>query len=160
MTSTPATHVTASTPIASRRQMLAGAGSLCLLGAGLAACSGSDSAASGDTAATGGASATGGSAAKSATVIALAKVPVGGAASATLDGKPVVVAQPKAGKVVAFSATCPHQGGTVAPGDGVFKCPLHSSTFDETTGERLSGPATSGLTEIDVVVDGKNVITS
>ena len=61
---------------------------------------------------------------------------------------------------MAFSATCPHQGGTVAPADGVFKCPLHSSTFDETTGERLSGPATTGLTEVDVVVDGANVITS
>lgn len=170
MISTATTRATGSTPpgdvdalpadaaVASRRQMLAGAGSLCVLGAGLTACSGSSG--SGEPSSDSAPAATGGAAARSTTVIALSKVPVGGAASATLNGKPVVVAQPKKGKVVAFSAVCPHQGGIVAPGDGVFKCPLHSSTFDETTGERLSGPAATGLTEVEVVVDGSNVITS
>jgi Rieske Fe-S protein len=93
------------------------------------------------------------------TLIALADVPVGGAAAAKgADGKPIIVAQPQAGTVVAFSAICTHQGCTVAPDAARLKCPCHGSTFAITDGARVSGPAQLPLTKVEVtVVDGQVV---
>lgn len=89
----------------------------------------------------------------------LADVPVGGAVSATdQDGKPVIVAQPEAGQVVAFSAICTHKGCTVAPEDGILKCPCHGSTYDLATGENTGGPAPEPLPEIEVSVEDGSVV--
>jgi cytochrome b6-f complex iron-sulfur subunit len=89
-------------------------------------------------------------------LVPLDQVPVGETVSAeTSDGRPIVVSQPSAGEVVAFSAICTHQGCTVAPQDGILKCPCHGSTFDATTGENTGGPAPKPLPEVAVtVVDG------
>ncbi len=95
---------------------------------------------------------------------ALAKVsdiPVGGAVSATgADGQPVIVSQPSAGKVVAFSAICTHAGCTVAPADKILECPCHGSTYDLATGENTGGPAPRPLPEIAVSVKGGSVVES
>lgn len=86
-------------------------------------------------------------------------VPVGGAVSAqTADGKPVIVAQPKAGDIVAFSAICTHMGCTVAPQGSILKCPCHGSTYDLATGDNTGGPAPSPLAKIDVLVKGGEVV--
>lgn len=92
-------------------------------------------------------------------LIALADVPVGGAASAKgSDGKPVIVAQPQAGTVVAFSAICTHQGCTVAPDGARLKCPCHGSIFAVADGARVSGQAQQPLAKVEVtVVDGQVV---
>jgi Rieske Fe-S protein len=92
-------------------------------------------------------------------LIALADVPVGGAAAAKgPDGKPIIVAQPQAGTVVAFSAICTHQGCTVAPDAARLKCPCHGSTFAIADGARVSGPAQLPLAKVEVtVVDGQVV---
>lgn len=91
----------------------------------------------------------------------LADVPVGGAVSATDQaGKPVIVSQPEAGQVVAFSAICTHKGCTVAPEDGILKCPCHGSTYDLATGENTGGPAPSPLPEIAVSVKDGSVVQS
>lgn len=89
-----------------------------------------------------------------ATVLAkVSDVPVGGAVSATDGaGKPVLVAQPTEGQIVAFSAICTHRGCTVKPQDGILACPCHGSTFDLATGDNTGGPAPSPLPEVAVEV--------
>ncbi|QTX04552.1 ubiquinol-cytochrome c reductase iron-sulfur subunit [Agromyces archimandritae] len=88
-------------------------------------------------------------------IIAAAEVPVGGAAKAELSGTPVLVAQPEEGEFVVFSASCPHQGCTVAPADTEFDCPCHGSRFALADGAVLAGPAEQPLREIAAeLVDG------
>ena len=128
-----------------RRSVLAGGAAVTGLGL-LAACSSSD----------GGPVATpppGGG------LVALADVPVGGAVPVTTaDGQKVVVAQPEAGRVVAFSAVCTHQGCTVAPDGDRLNCPCHGSAFDAFTGAVLAGPAEDPLPAFPVTVRGEAVL--
>jgi Rieske Fe-S protein len=89
----------------------------------------------------------------------LSAVPVGGAISAKgADGKPVVIAQPESGKVVAFSAACTHRGCSVTPNGNKLVCPCHGSQFDALTGAALTGPASSPLPAVAVKVNGTDVI--
>lgn len=87
----------------------------------------------------------------------LSSIPVGGAVSAKLGSTPIVVSQPTAGKVVAFSAVCTHQGCTVAPQNSEFDCPCHGSRFNGTTGAVLQGPANAPLTQLKATVSGDTV---
>ena len=139
-----------------RRQILLGAGASGALVV-LAACgsnSDSDSASTASTAPA--ATATSGSAADA--VIALDKVPVGGSIAATVDGAPVIVAQPTKGKVVCFSAICTHQGATVNTDGKLITCPRHGSMFNAFTGAVEGGPATQPLPAVKVKVSGTNVV--
>jgi Rieske Fe-S protein len=105
------------------------------------------------------ASATASSSSGSAVIAKLADVPVGGATSAqTADGTAIILSQPSAGKVVAFDARCPHQGCTVAPSGDKLRCPCHGSAFKTADGSLINGPATRGLTEVAVKVDGADVV--
>lgn len=92
------------------------------------------------------------------TTLALADVPVGGAVSATVGNQPVLVAQPTAGTVVAFSAICTHQGCVVAPANDEFDCPCHGSRFALATGAVLQGPAEQPLDKVDASVDGDSIV--
>jgi len=144
-----------------RRVLTTGAGTL--LGASvLAACGGGSTgttgSAGGPTSSEGdpGAGSGGGSGDALAQV---ADVPVGGAVSATgPDGKPVLVCQPKAGQIVAFSAICTHMGCTVAPDGSELKCPCHGSTYDLATGDNTGGPAPKPLTPVRVKVQHGAVV--
>ena len=90
---------------------------------------------------------------------ALSDVPVGGAISAKgSDGKPIIVAQPTAGQVVAFTAICTHMGCTVAPKGKDLDCPCHGSKYNALTGEVINGPAPKSLAKVDVKLDGTNVV--
>ncbi|GAA1057083.1 hypothetical protein GCM10017608_09010 [Agromyces luteolus] len=91
-------------------------------------------------------------------VAALADIPVGGSISATIGGEPVLLSQPTAGEVVAFSAVCTHQACTVAAEGATFVCPCHGSTFDAATGDVEQGPALDPLPSVPVSVDGDRVI--
>jgi Rieske Fe-S protein len=134
--------------------LVAGAGTA--VGASLlAACGGDD----GDTTASADTSASAGDGGGAGPLAKVADIPVGGAVAATgSDGKPVIVAQPTDGEVVAFSAICTHQGCTVAPADKILKCPCHGSTYDLATGTNTGGPAPKPLTEIPVKVEGGEVV--
>jgi Rieske Fe-S protein len=131
------------------RRTLVQIGGVSAAGAGallLAACTPQGSGASGDGAGNG----------DSATV-PLSSIPVGGAVSAQLGSTPIVVSQPSAGSVVAFSAVCTHQGCTVAPQGKEFDCPCHGSRFDGTTGDVINGPARNPLTKLKTAVNGDKV---
>lgn len=128
-----------------------GAGALALT---LAACGGDDTSGGGAAAGSDSGSDSG------SVVIALSDVPVGGAVVTSDTGTPLVVAQPEAGQVKAFSAKCTHQGCIVAVNGTELDCPCHQSVFDAFTGEVQQGPATEALPAVDVVVQGENVVTA
>jgi Rieske Fe-S protein len=130
----------------------------------LAAC-GSDAASSTSTSVTGGSSSPAGSGGSSSSagssgpsVVPLDEVPVGGSVVVTSPAGKVAVAQPTAGKVVAFSAICTHQGCTVAAAGKQLQCPCHGSVFDAFTGEVVRGPAQAPLSKVDVSVSGQDVV--
>jgi cytochrome b6-f complex iron-sulfur subunit len=157
-------------PDLSRRRLIVGAAA----GTGaiaLAACSGGSSSSSSASAGAAGASSSGSSgssggsaeAGGSGAVLAtLADVPVGSAIAAKdPSGKPIIVAQPSAGKAVAFSAICTHMACTVAPAGKELDCPCHGSRYDATTGAVIQGPAPKPLPSVPVhVADGKVVAGS
>lgn len=87
-----------------------------------------------------------------------ADVPVGG--GVVLGDQGVVVTQPTEGEFRAFGASCPHQGNTVTGVEGeTIECSFHGSTFSAETGEREGGPATSGLTPVEITVENGEVRT-
>jgi len=102
---------------------------------------------------------TGGAPAAGGVVLAkVSAVPVGGAISASLNNKPILISQPVAGTVLAFSAICTHMGCTVAPAGKDFVCPCHGSTYDLRTGAVKAGPAPAPLPKVIVhVADGEVV---
>jgi cytochrome b6-f complex iron-sulfur subunit len=88
----------------------------------------------------------------------VASIPVGNAVSATLDGKPILISQPTAGNIVAFTAICTHQGCTVSPAGKEFQCPCHGSVYNAATGAVIQGPAPQALAAIPIKVEGGNVL--
>ena len=94
-----------------------------------------------------------------AVVTKLSNVPVGGSFNVDLNGNGLVVSQPTAGVVTAFSSVCTHQGCKVGGRGGVLDCPCHGSKFDFTTGAPTMGPATTPLTKVEVKIDGENIVT-
>jgi len=162
------------TDVSRRNVVVLGAGLVVGTGA-LAACSGSSSTAStvasapapassaapaASAAAAPAASSGGGSAGGGAALAKLSDVPVGGAfAAKDAAGKPIIIAQPTAGKVVAFTAICTHMGCTVAPATGTaLACPCHGSTYDGTTGANTGGPAKRPLTAVPVAISGDSIV--
>lgn len=93
-------------------------------------------------------------------IAALADVPVGGSIDATIHGEPALIAQPTAGRVVAYSAVCTHQQCVVAAAGAEFHCPCHGSMFDAATGDVLQGPALEPLSAIPVAVAGDRIVAA
>ncbi len=82
----------------------------------------------------------------------LSDIPVGG--GKIFGDRQVVVTQPQAGTIKAFSAICTHQGCAVTKVDGSIECPCHNSRFSIADGSVKSGPAPRGLPSVPVKVDG------
>ncbi|GAA2477806.1 Rieske (2Fe-2S) protein [Terrabacter carboxydivorans] len=88
-----------------------------------------------------------------------ADIPVGG--GKVFPDSQTVVTQPTAGTFKAFDAICPHQGCTVDSVEGgQIICPCHQSHFDAATGDRVSGPAPTGLTPKKITVTGSSFTVS
>lgn len=90
--------------------------------------------------------------------IAATGFPVGGGVvvASTSQG-PVVVTQPADGEYKGFNARCPHAGCPVGEVlENTIICNCHGSTFDASTGDRLEGPAPTGLEPVAIQVsDGE-----
>jgi Rieske Fe-S protein len=85
-------------------------------------------------------------------------VPVGGCHVTEVGGAKVVLTQPEEGSFKCFSAICTHQGCTVSSAEeGVIPCRCHGSQFSLDDGSVVTGPATAGLEEVDITVDGESI---
>lgn len=92
-------------------------------------------------------------------LVALSDVPLGGAISVTgPGGEWLIVSQPTAGAVIAFSARCTHQGCIISPAGKSLDCPCHGSSYDYETGAVLAGPAVFPLPAIAVIVADAQVV--
>lgn len=137
----------------------AGAAALVVAGCGGSGGGGGSSAGGGTGSA--GSTAGSGSTPSGKPIVALDKVPVGGAVSAKdPSGKPIIVAQPQTGAAVAFSAICTHMGCTVAPSGDKLNCPCHGSVYQAATGEVVQGPAPRALDKVSVKVVNGEVVTA
>lgn len=140
-----------------RRRTVLAAGAATLAGTVLSGCGndgGSDAAADNAQAAppAGGGGAGGGGQALAQT----SDIPVGG--GKVFKDQKVVVTQPMAGQFKAFSATCTHQGCSVATvKDGNIVCPCHQSLFKIADGTVAGGPATRPLAAAKISVEGDKI---
>ena len=90
-------------------------------------------------------------------VASVSDIPVGG--GVILVEPAVVVTQPTAGDVKAFTAICTHQGCTVdSVSDDVITCPCHGSQFSAADGAVVTGPAAAPLAEVPIVVKAGQVL--
>lgn len=96
-------------------------------------------------------------AAAPAGIAAVDDVPVGG--GRVFAEQKVVVTRPDADTVLAFDATCPHQGCLVDQvSQAGISCPCHGSLFAVSDGAPLDGPAQAPLTSRPVRVEGGQVV--
>ena len=140
-----------------RRTVLAGAAGLSATVA-LTACGGDDESGGGDTG-----SGNNGGATNAATTAAggslgaLTEIPVGG--GKFFEAQKVVVTQPTAGQVKAYSTVCTHQGCAVNKiENGLIRCPCHQSGFRIADGSVESGPAPKPLVSVNVKVENGQVV--
>jgi Rieske Fe-S protein len=90
-------------------------------------------------------------------VARLAEIPVGSGKIFAAAG--VVLTQPEAGKVRAFSTVCTHQGCAVDQvADGTINCRCHGSRFAVADGSVVSGPARRPLPELPVTVENDTIL--
>jgi Rieske Fe-S protein len=89
-------------------------------------------------------------AAKGPTLANVSDIPVGG--GKIFSDRGVVVTQPRAGTIKAFSTACTHQGCTVTKVDATIDCTCHGSRFDLADGSVVRGPAPRALPPVPITV--------
>jgi len=86
----------------------------------------------------------------------VADVPVGG--GLVLKEQKLVLTQPTAGEIKAFSSRCTHMGCAVGKvEDGLILCPCHGSKFAIADGAPKEGPAKKPLEPTEVKVSGDKI---
>jgi nitrite reductase/ring-hydroxylating ferredoxin subunit len=84
--------------------------------------------------------------------------PVGGGVVVKTDNGPVVITHPTDTEFLAFDGRCPHAGCPVAEVlENTIICNCHGSTYDGSTGDRLEGPAPTGLKPVPIQVAGGEI---
>lgn len=90
---------------------------------------------------------------------AVTDIPVG--SGIILENEAIVLTQPTAGDVKAFTAICTHQGCLVSEVvNNEIICPCHGSRFSATDGSVITGPAQTPLASAGITVEGGNVVLS
>jgi Rieske Fe-S protein len=90
---------------------------------------------------------------KPAPLARVGDIPVGG--GKIFEEQRVVLTQPQAGVIKAFSVVCTHQGCPVTKiSGGTINCPCHGSRFKVEDGSVAGGPAPSPLPAVKVTVTG------
>lgn len=85
--------------------------------------------------------------------------PVGG--GLILAQQLVVLVREASGTIKGFSATCTHQGCTVASvSNGIIQCPCHGSQYSVTNGAVVAGPAPRPLPPVPVAIRNGSVYTA
>jgi len=98
----------------------------------------------------------GGNSAGASGEIKTSDIPVGG--GKVFEDQGLVITQPTAGSFKGFSATCTHQGCTVATvTDGTINCPCHGSKYSIEDGSVKGGPAPRGLAAKNLKVEGDSI---
>lgn len=143
------------------RRTVLQAGGIIAVGGLVAACSSSSSSADGSAEAQGtpaaSSPASSAAAAAGAAVASVADIPVGG--GVIIDDPAVVITQPAAGDVKAFTAICTHQGclvGSVTANEII--CPCHGSRYSALDGSVINGPAQAPLEAVGIAVEGDSII--
>lgn len=98
---------------------------------------------------------TGGTAVDANALAQVGDIPVGGGKIYASQG--VVLTQPTAGTIKAYSVVCPHAGCKCDKITETIDCPCHGSKFSLKDGSRTAGPAQKGLEEKQVTVSGTNI---
>jgi Rieske Fe-S protein len=149
-------------PSPSRRAVLRGAGLAAVTVGAAAACGSGDTddtaaAPSTTTSASASSSGSSGGAAGSTELASVADVPVGG--GMVVAAQKVVLTQPTAGDIKAFSTRCTHQGCAVSSvKDGFIVCPCHNSRFAIADGAPTAdSPAKQPLASAAVTVSGDKI---
>lgn len=78
----------------------------------------------------------------------------------SVNDKPVIVVNTKAGGLQAFSAICTHLGCVVSWSErkSVIHCPCHDGFFNAVTGAVVSGPPPLPLSRYELVVKDGSVL--
>jgi Rieske Fe-S protein len=85
-----------------------------------------------------------------------ADVPVAG--GLIFPEQQVVVTQPTEGEFKCFTAVCTHQGCIVSSVQaGGIRCECHGSAFSIEDGSAVNPPATVGLDEVEITVEGDEI---
>ena len=104
----------------------------------------------------------GGNAKTGNSLIALSALPIGAAHHFTAtNGDPAILIRTSSTHVAAFDAVCTHQGCTVDydPATKTLLCPCHLSQFNPLAHAAvMAGPAPAPLAEINVKIDGTNIV--
>jgi nitrite reductase (NADH) small subunit len=89
------------------------------------------------------------------------EIPLGEGRAYAVDGRQVAVFRLRDGSLRALDAVCPHRGGPLSDGIAdaqVVVCPLHSYTYDLSTGAEVANGGT-GVRSYPVHVDGSGLIS-
>lgn len=84
-------------------------------------------------------------------------IPAGSMKMAPVEDQEILVVNLE-GKYYAIGNRCTHAKGDLSKGrleGNIVVCPRHSSKFDVTSGNRISGPATNNLPVFETKVEGQ-----